>query len=62
MRDPVCQGKHLRWFVRAAVTAPNAPNPLILGSPPKTGGKEEKSWTGKKRLLTGFGQILKNLE
>ena len=26
MGDPVCQGKHLRWFVRAEDTAPNAPN------------------------------------
>ena len=54
----------LRWFVRrVAVTAPNAPKfPLILGSPPKPRGEEGKSWTGKKRLLTGFGQILKNLE
>ena len=25
MEDPVCQGRHLRWFVRAEVTAPNAP-------------------------------------
>ena len=26
MGDPVCQGRHLRWFVRGALTAPNAPN------------------------------------
>ena len=25
MGDPVCQGRHLRWFVRVEVTAPNAP-------------------------------------
>jgi hypothetical protein len=24
--DPVCQGSHLRWFVRVALTTPNAPN------------------------------------
>jgi hypothetical protein len=24
MRDPVCQGRHLRWVVRAADTAPKA--------------------------------------
>jgi hypothetical protein len=25
MGDPVCQGSCLRWFVRAALTVPNAP-------------------------------------
>ena len=29
MGDPVCQGRHLRRFVRAAVTAPNAPNTIL---------------------------------
>jgi hypothetical protein len=29
MGDPVCQGRHLRWFVRVTLTAPNAPNECI---------------------------------
>jgi hypothetical protein len=26
MGDPICQWRHLRWFVQVALTAPNAPN------------------------------------